>query len=93
MDNDFWEYLEKLIERSSLVIDRPRGSVHPRYPDLVYPLDYGYLEDTVTSDGGGKDFWIGEGDDRELRAIVCTIDLVKKDVEIKVLIGCSETDI
>lgn len=93
MDNDFWGYLEKLIEESPLVIDRPQGSVHPRYPDLVYPLDYGYLEDTITSDGGGIDIWIGEGDDRTLKAIICTIDLIKKDIEIKVLIGCSETNI
>ena len=92
MDAEFWEYLQNLITSSSIVIERPQGPSHPDYPDVVYPLDYGYLKSTLTSDLGGIDVWIGGGTQRELTAIICTIDLKKRDLELKLLIGCTETE-
>lgn len=41
MTGDFWRQLAQLVAESEIVIDRPQGSAHPRYPDFVYPLDYG----------------------------------------------------
>jgi len=55
MEAEFWEFLEKLIASTSIVIDRPKGSCHPRFPDLKYPLDYEYLEGTRSMDGAGID--------------------------------------
>lgn len=40
-DEDFWQALDELIRTSEIVIDRPRGSAHPRYPEMIYPVDYG----------------------------------------------------
>jgi inorganic pyrophosphatase len=34
-----------------VIIDRPLGSRHPRHPDLVYPLNYGFLPGTTSGDG------------------------------------------
>lgn len=88
----FWEYLDRLVASCQLVIDRPKGSSHPRYPDLVYPLDYGYLQDTRSMDGGGIDIWQGSLDPPLITGIICTIDLFKKDVEIKILLGCTQAE-
>jgi inorganic pyrophosphatase len=85
----FWRGLDELVATSILVIDRPRGSAHPRHPDLVYPLDYGHLEGTRGGDGGGIDVWIGSVEDRALNAIVVTVDTRKRDTEIKLLLGCT----
>ncbi len=93
MESEFWEYLERLIENSTIKIDRPKGTAHPRFPDLIYPLDYGYLKDTISTDGGGLDVWVGAQTSARLEGIICTIDLNKKDIEIKLLIGCSEADL
>ena len=89
----FWSHVEQLLETSEMVIDRPAGSCHPRYPDLVYPLDYGYLLGTTAADGDGIDVWAGSLPQRRLTAIVCTVDLVKRDAEIKVLVGCTPEEI
>ena len=92
--------MEQLLITNSLVIDRPKGSSHPRYPDMVYPLDYGYLENTTSSDGGGIDVWFGSFKTvtdseraKTLTGILCTFDRLKRDAEIKLLIGCNEKDI
>lgn len=88
----FWLALDRLIATSPLRLDRPRGSHHPRYPDLVYPLDYGYLEHTQAMDGGGIDVWVGSLPERALTAIMCTVDLLKRDTEVKLLLGCTEQE-
>jgi inorganic pyrophosphatase len=43
-------------------------------------------------DGGGIDVWRGTGTTGKIDAIVCTVDLHKKDSEIKILIGCSPAE-
>jgi inorganic pyrophosphatase len=91
VNHDFWTALDALVASSRIVIDRPQGSAHPRYPDLIYPRPYGYLDGTHAADGGGIDVWLGSTSSA-VEAIVCTIDLVKRDAEIKVLIGCSIDD-
>jgi inorganic pyrophosphatase len=93
MADAFWRYLELLVSCSTLHIDRPRGSHHPRYPELFYPLDYGYLEGTTSADGGGIDVWVGTQPDRSLTGIVTTVDLLKRDAEIKILLGCTKEEI
>lgn len=92
-DNEkFWSALEELAEQSKIVVDRPKGTAHPRFPDVVYEVDYGYLKDTSSMDGGGIDVWLGSRKDRKIDAVMCVVDLLKKDSEIKILIGCTEEE-
>ena len=93
----FWEYLDKLIDSSEIVVDRPKGSEHPAYSEMIYPLDYGYLAGTTSSDGGPIDVFIGAAGsttagDYRVEAVLCTVDLVKRDSEIKILLGCSDEE-
>ena len=55
MNANFWHCLDQLVSSSRVTIDRPKGSIHPRFEDIVYPLDYGFLEETTASDGAGID--------------------------------------
>jgi inorganic pyrophosphatase len=92
METHFWTRLDDLITSSKIIIDRPKDKPHPHWPDLIFPLDYGYLERTTAMDGGGIDLWLGSAPHRHLTAIMCTIDTKKKDAEIKLLIGCTEEE-
>lgn len=85
----FKHSLGALIADSEIVIDRKKGSAHPRYPDYIYPLDYGYIKGTKSQDGGGIDVWVGSGDQKIVSGILVIFDPVKKDSEIKVLVGCN----
>jgi inorganic pyrophosphatase len=89
----FWTRLDELIKSSEIVIDRPKGTPHPKYPDLIFPLDYGYLKNTTGGDGDGIDIWMGTAPHRKLTAIGCTVDMKKKDAEIKLIVGCTEAEI
>lgn len=87
----FWSTLDKLVTESKIIIDRTKGSSHPKYPNFIYPVDYGYLENTSSMDGGGIDVWKGSNGNH-IDSIICTVDLLKKDSEIKILIGCNEDE-
>ena len=43
----FWEYLNKLVSENEIIIDRPKGTKHPKYEDMVYIVDYGYIKSTI----------------------------------------------
>lgn len=90
-NNDFWRALDSLVDNSEIVIDRPKGTAHPKYPDFIYKVDYGYLKNTSSMDGAGIDVWIGSGE-KKIDAIMCIVDLMKRDSEIKILIGCIEEE-
>jgi inorganic pyrophosphatase len=89
MHERFWPDLDQLVAQHAIVVDRARGTAHPRYPDFVYPLDYGYLEGTRSMDGGGIDVWLGSLPERTVRGVIATVDLKKGDSEMKLLIGCT----
>lgn len=91
MNAEFWNALDELVKSSDIVIDRPKGTTHPRFPDFVYKVDYGYLKETASMDGAGIDVWVGT-DEKKIDAIMCIVDLMKKDSEIKILIGCTEEE-
>lgn len=89
MDEKFWKKIDDLVSSAKIVIDRPKGSAHPKYPTFIYPLDYGFLEGTKASDGNEIDVWLGSLTSKRATAILCTIDMLKRDMETKILIGCS----
>ncbi|MBN1658356.1 MAG: inorganic pyrophosphatase [Anaerolineae bacterium] len=88
-DLAFWINLDRLVAGGQVVVDRPRGSAHPRYASFVYPLDYGYLAGTLAADGGGVDVWRGTLHGAGVTGLLCCVDLQKKDVEIKILVDCT----
>jgi inorganic pyrophosphatase len=78
-----------LVQENEIIIDRPKGTRHPKYDRIVYEFDYGYIKNTKTTDGGGIDVFKGSLHNKNVNTIICTIDLYRKDIEIKILIGCT----
>ena len=93
MDGEgFWAALDELAAQSEVVIDRSKGSRHPRLSDVIYPLDYGYLAGTASMDGGRIDVWLGTRGDWVIDGVLCIVDLGKRDSETKLLMGCTEAE-
>jgi len=88
-----WQVLEARIARDGIAIDRPKGSRHPRFPDRVYPLDYGYIRRTTASDGDGVDVFVGSAGGQAITGLLATFDEAKADAEVKVLYDCTAAEI
>ena len=89
---EFFESLEKLIEENGIEIERQKGTAHPRFPDFIYEVDYGYIRSTKSQDGNEIDIFIGTSNNGVAGCLV-TLDLLKKDSEIKVLYNCTQEEI
>lgn len=42
----------------TVTVDRPLGSYHPKYKDMYYPVNYGYIEGIMAPDGEEQDAYI-----------------------------------
>lgn len=42
----------------TVTVDRPLGSCHPNHEDIVYPINYGYIEGIMALDGEEQDAYI-----------------------------------
>lgn len=89
----YFRSLDDLVRAAPVVIDRPRGSAHPRYPDAIYPVDYGYLDGTTGGDGHGIDVFVGTATGAGVVAVVLTADVRKRDVETKLLVDCTTDEV
>jgi inorganic pyrophosphatase len=91
-DGDFWSRLASFVSGASVVVDRPKASAHPDVPALIYPLDYGYVTGLRSGDGDDVDVWIGSLRRRTITGVICTVDAGKRDMEVKILFGCSRAE-
>lgn len=89
----FWQKLDSIYFASSIVITQAQGSTHPTFKNLVYPVDYGYLNETLSQDELGIAIYKGKGSAYLVEAILVAADILKKDIEVKLLVGCSQEEV
>ena len=59
MKQEYKEVLKSYLGKSvKVVIDRPLGSHHPKHPNMIYPVNYGYITDLAAPDGMGQDVYL-----------------------------------
>ena len=70
-----------------ITIDRPLGSTHPNHADIVYPINYGYIEGVIGGDGEELDVYLLGIDEpvREYTTQVIGIIHRRNDVENKLV--------
>ena len=76
-------------DKVEVTVDRPLGSRHPKYPDLVYPINYGYIEGIVGGDGEWQDAYILGIDVpvSEFHGVVIAVIHRKNDCEDKLVVA------
>ena len=42
----------------TVTVDRPLGTRHPTHPDILYPVNYGYIRGIMAPDGEEQDAYI-----------------------------------
>lgn len=52
-----------------VIVDRPLGSCHPNHDDIIYSVNYGYVEGIIAPDGEEQDVYI-LGIDRPIKEYV-----------------------
>lgn len=52
------DYSNVIGRTVTCTIDRPLGSAHPRHADMMYPINYGYVNGVFAGDGAEQDVYI-----------------------------------
>ena len=89
----FWQKIDSIFLASAVVITQPAGSSHPDYQNLVYPVDYGYLNETLSQDSLGISIYKGSISTHIIDAMLVSADILKKDIEVKLLLGCNAEEV
>ena len=82
--------LKQLLGESvTVIVDRPLGTTHPNHNDIIYPVNYGYIENIFAGDGEEQDAYI-LGVDEKLNIFKGTVIAVihrNDDVEDKLVVA------
>ena len=73
----------------TITVDRPIGSCHPEYPDMIYPINYGYVRGIIAPDGEEQDAYIIGIDDPVVEFCGRVIAIIQRldDVESKLVVA------
>lgn len=85
----FWQKLDTLLLSSNFILKQVAGSSHAQYSNLIYPVDYGYLSDTLSPDQQGIPMYKGALSSHQVSTIIVAADILNKDIEVKLLVGCT----
>ncbi len=88
----FWQKVDTLLLLSDEVIDRPKGSAHPQYKNLIYPTDYGYIKDSLSSTEQHIPVYVGSSESGKVEALVVCVDILKKELDVKFLVSCTKEE-
>lgn len=80
-------YLGKIV---NVEIDRPIGTPHPKHPEIIYPINYGYIPNVYGGDGEELDVYVLGINERieeggSVTAKIIGIVYRKNDVEDKLV--------
>lgn len=52
------EYRAVIGQPVTVTMDRPIGTAHPKHPEVIYPINYGYAEGIIGGDGEEQDVYV-----------------------------------
>lgn len=72
-----------------VTVDRPLGSRHPKHKNIIYPINYGYIEGIIAPDGEEQDAYILGVDEPVKEFIGKVIAIIHRndDVEEKLVVA------
>ena len=54
-EKDYSDIIGRMVTGT---IDRPLGSTHPKHADMIYPINYGYVDGIFAGDGAEQDVYV-----------------------------------
>lgn len=88
----FWQKVDTLFLSGNLDLTKKKGDVHPEFKNMVYPTDYGHLGEVKSAGELGISIYAGSGNRRQVTALIIAADILTKELDVKMLIGCNDEE-
>ncbi|MFH5881064.1 GrpB family protein [Liberiplasma polymorphum] len=81
-----YNFLGKVVK---IKIDRPIGAIHPKHPEIIYPINYGYIENEIAPDEEALDVYLLGVDEKvsSYEGKIIAIIHRKNDIEDKLVMA------
>lgn len=86
VNDNIGRFLGQLV---TIIVDRPLGTFHPKYKNIYYSINYGYVKNLMAPDGEEQDAYI-MGVDKPLKKFAGKVIAIihrKNDVEDKLVVA------
>ena len=87
----FWQKVDTIFLSSNVNIIRHKGEVHPQFKNLIYPTEYGHLDET--GNGNPISVYMGTKNHSEITGLIVAADILQKTIDVKLLLGCTEEEV
>ena len=87
----FWQKVDTIFLSSNVNIIRHKGEVHPQFKNLIYPTEYGHLDET--GNGNPISVYMGTKNHSEITGLIVAADILQKPIDVKLLLGCTEEEV
>ena len=87
----FWQKVDTIFLSSNVNIIRYKGEVHPQFKNLIYPTEYGHLDET--GNGNPISVYMGTKNHSEITGLIVAADILQKTIDVKLLLGCTEEEV
>ena len=88
----FWQKVDTLFLSGRVNIEKHKGETHPVYSNMIYPVDYGHLNDTVSITEKGLSVYVGSLKPWSVTSLIVAVDILEKSMDVKMLVGCTEEE-
>lgn len=88
----FWQKVDTLYLSSNLHIIHKKGEVHSYFKNMIYPVNYGKLEDTAETGNTGISVYLGSGSHNVVTSLMVAADILEKSLDVKILVGCTDDE-
>lgn len=86
----FWQKVDTLYSSGDFKLKNAKGSVHPVYPSLTYPCDFGYVK--TLDNGSETPMEVFRSEGNKVTAIALCADIITKRFEVKAFVGLSDEE-
>ena len=73
----FWQKVDTIFLSSNVNIIRHKGEVHPQFKNIVYPTEYGHLDET--GNGNPISVYMGTKNHSEITGLIVAADILQKN--------------
>ena len=87
----FWQKVDTIFLSSNVNIIRHKGEVQPQFKNLIYPTEYGHLDET--GNGNPISVYMGTKNHSEITGLIVAADILQKTIDVKLLLGCTEEEV
>lgn len=82
----FWQKVDATYLSGDYKTIYKKGTVHPKYPELIFPCDYGHINN------GDISLKVFKGKEKKVQSIVVCMNVLGKDLTNIVLVGLTEQE-